>query len=167
LAAGAPRLDRRSDGPALFLNQRDQRLSARGAHDAITGIAAGAGLHGHVTNHVFRHPVATTRVRGGTDVIVAAELLVHARLETTRVYNRPNAEDRRQKSKTSPKGTPPLIAPTSSRWCPVSARTARAPISVSATEDTVCAGTDSDRRELRPTKSVPGRTNIKGAGNAR
>src|SRR6202034_1473166 len=57
-----------SDGPALFLNQRDQRLSARGAHDAITGIAAGAGLHGHVTNHVFRHPVATTRVRGGTDV---------------------------------------------------------------------------------------------------
>ena len=33
-------------------------------------------------------------MRGGTDLVIAAELLGHARLETTRVYTRPTAEDR-------------------------------------------------------------------------
>jgi len=93
-------LDERPDwpaantGPALFLNQRSQRLSARGAHDVITGIAAPAGLEDNVTVHVLRHSFATTLVRGGTDLVIAAELLGHARLETTRAYTRPSAEDR-------------------------------------------------------------------------
>jgi site-specific recombinase XerD len=82
------------DSPALFLNQRGGRLSARGAHHVITGIAARAGLEDNVTAHVLRHSFATTLVRGGTDLIIAAELLGHARLETTRVYTRPSAEDR-------------------------------------------------------------------------
>jgi site-specific recombinase XerD len=85
---------RASDGPALFLNQRGNRLSARGAHDVITRIAERAGLDDHVTAHVLRHSFATTLVRGGTDLVIAAELLGHARLETTRVYTRPTAEDR-------------------------------------------------------------------------
>jgi site-specific recombinase XerD len=33
-------------------------------------------------------------VRGGTDLVIVAELLGHARLETTRIYTRPTAEDR-------------------------------------------------------------------------
>jgi site-specific recombinase XerD len=49
-----------------------------------------------VTAHVLRHSFATTLVRGGTDLVIAAELLGHARLETTRVYTRPSAEDRRK-----------------------------------------------------------------------
>lgn len=82
--------------PALFLNRRGGRLSGRGAHDAITGIAARAGLDDRVTTHVLRHSFATTLVRGGTDLVIAAELLGHARLETTRAYTRPSAEDRRK-----------------------------------------------------------------------
>jgi integrase/recombinase XerD len=35
-------------------------------------------------------------VRGNTDLIVASELLGHARLETIRAYSRPTAEDRRK-----------------------------------------------------------------------
>jgi integrase/recombinase XerC len=81
---------------ALFVNRRGSRLSARGAHDVITGIAEKAGLDDHVTAHVLRHSFATTLVRGGTDLVIAAELLGHARLETTRVYTRPSAEDRRR-----------------------------------------------------------------------
>ena len=33
-------------------------------------------------------------VRGGIDLVIVAELLGHARLETTRGYTRPGAEDR-------------------------------------------------------------------------
>ena len=44
--------------------------------------------------HVLRHTFATTLVRGGTDLVIVAELLGHARLETTRAYTRPSAEDR-------------------------------------------------------------------------
>ena len=84
------------ESPALFVNRRGSRLSARGAHDVITGIAAKAGLEDRVTAHVLRHSFATTLVRGGTDLVIAAELLGHARLETTRVYTRPSAEDRRR-----------------------------------------------------------------------
>lgn len=80
--------------PALFLNQRGQRVSVRGAHDIVTAIAAGAGLEDDTTVHVLRHTFATTLVRGGTDLVIVAELLGHARLETTRAYTRPTVEDR-------------------------------------------------------------------------
>jgi integrase/recombinase XerC len=83
-----------ADSPALFLNQRGQRLSVRGAHDIITGIAAAAALEDDITAHVLRHTFATTLVRGGTDLVTVAELLGHARLETTRGYTRPTHEDR-------------------------------------------------------------------------
>jgi site-specific recombinase XerD len=81
-----------TDTPALFLNQRGQRLSVRGAHDIVT--AAAAGLDDHATVHVLRHTFATTLLRGGTDLVIVAELLGHARLETTRAYTLPSAEDR-------------------------------------------------------------------------
>ena len=62
------------DSPALFLNRRGQRLSVRGSHDIITGIAATAGLDADTTVHVLRHTFATTLVRGGTDLVIVAEL---------------------------------------------------------------------------------------------
>ena len=42
--------------PALFLNQRGQRLSAKGAHDVITGLADAAGLDDDATTHVYADP---------------------------------------------------------------------------------------------------------------
>ncbi len=80
--------------PALFLNQRGRRLGVKAAHNIITGIAANAGLDDEITTHVLRHTFATTLVRGGTDLVIVAELLGHARLETTRGYTQPTAEDR-------------------------------------------------------------------------
>jgi integrase/recombinase XerC len=99
-AALAGWLDERADWPgandnlAWFLNQRGQRLSVRGAHDIVTAIAAAAGLDDDTTVHVLRHTFATTLLRGGTDLVIVPELLGHARLETTRGYTRPGAEER-------------------------------------------------------------------------
>ena len=56
--------------------------------------ASSARLDDDATVHVLRHTFATTLVRGGTDLVIVAELLGHARLETTRAYTRPSAEDR-------------------------------------------------------------------------
>jgi integrase/recombinase XerC len=93
------RLDERpdwpgADGAALFLNQRGRRLSVKGAHDIITAIADNASLDDDTTTHVLRHTFATRLVRGGTDLVIVADLLGHARLETTRVYTGPTDEDR-------------------------------------------------------------------------
>lgn len=83
------------ESPALFLNQRGgRRLSVKAAHDIITGIPTGAALDDQITAHVLRHTFATQLVRGGVDLVIVAELLGHARLETTRGYTRPTTEDR-------------------------------------------------------------------------
>lgn len=76
-----------ADGPALFVNRRGQRLSARSAHDIITATAQAAGLPDGTTAHVLRHTFATRLVRGGTDLLLVAKLLGHTRLESTRVYS--------------------------------------------------------------------------------
>jgi len=83
-----------ADTPALYLNQRAGRLSVKGAHNIITSIAAEANLDEHITAHTLRHTFATRLVRGRVDLITVAELLGHARLETTRAYSRPTHEDR-------------------------------------------------------------------------
>ena len=81
--------------PALLLNRRGQRLSVRGASDIIRAIAADANLdEEHITAHVGRHTVATTLIRGGTDLVAVADMLGHARLDTVRLYTHPCAADR-------------------------------------------------------------------------
>ena len=83
-----------ADTPALFLNQRGGRLSVKGTHDIITTIATAAGLQDdEITAHVLRHTFATRLVRGRTDLVIVAELLGHARLDTTRAYSRPTQQD--------------------------------------------------------------------------
>jgi site-specific recombinase XerD len=79
--------------PALFLNRRGGRLSARGASAVFAAILDAAGLDDG-SAHVLRHTFATTLVRGGADLVVVAEMLGHARLDQTRRYTLPTAADR-------------------------------------------------------------------------
>jgi len=80
--------------PALILNRRGGRLSPRGAHDVLLAIADQAGIGDDFTGHVLRHTFGTTLVRGGYDLVLVAELMGHARVETTRSYSLPTADDR-------------------------------------------------------------------------
>jgi integrase/recombinase XerC len=80
--------------PALFLNHRGGRLSVRGARDVIARISDAAGLEADITAQVLRHTFAATLVGGGADLVLVADLLGHARLDTTRSYAAPTAQDR-------------------------------------------------------------------------
>ena len=73
--------------PALLLNRRGGRLSARGAHDVLLAIAAEARLDPGFSGHVLRHTFGTRLVRDGHNLVLVAELMGHARTETTRGYS--------------------------------------------------------------------------------
>lgn len=75
---------------ALFVSRNGVRMAERTIRWTIGQIGAGAGVHLHP--HLFRHTFATLILRGGTDIVTAAELLGHSRLDTVRIYTRPTAE---------------------------------------------------------------------------
>ena len=76
--------------PALFLNTKGGRLSARAAGGIIAAIAEQAALDDDPTAHILRHTFATSLVRGKTNLVVVAELMGHSRLDTTRQSCPPN-----------------------------------------------------------------------------
>jgi integrase/recombinase XerC len=78
--------------PALFLNRQGQRLSTRAIDLALRRLAQEAGLK--LSAHALRHTCLTTLVRQGTDLMLVAEIAGHKRLETTRRYCLPTAQDR-------------------------------------------------------------------------
>lgn len=82
--------------PALLLNHHGDRLGARGARDILAAIADEAGVNNEFSSHVLRHTFGTTLVRDGHDLVLVAELMGHARVETTRAYSLPTAEDRQR-----------------------------------------------------------------------
>ena len=84
---GRPALAVRGRGtPALFLNQRGNRLSRQSAWAILRRAAERAGLTEPVSPHTLRHSFATHLLDGGADVRVVQELLGHASVTTTQIY---------------------------------------------------------------------------------
>jgi integrase/recombinase XerD len=82
-----PSVAQRGKGtPALFLNQRGERLSRQGAWAVIHATAQRAGLGDRVSPHTLRHSFATHLLDGGADIRVVQELLGHASVTTTQIY---------------------------------------------------------------------------------
>lgn len=79
-------------GVALFPGPGERPLSVRAMHRAVAGAGRAAGLE--LAPHVLRHTYLSRLVRRGVDLFTVAELAGHRRLETTRRYARPSAEDR-------------------------------------------------------------------------
>ncbi|MDQ2758424.1 MAG: site-specific tyrosine recombinase XerD [Actinomycetota bacterium] len=87
LVRSRPDLAQRGRGtPALFLNQRGNRLSRQSAWAVMQTAAERAGLTGHLSPHTLRHSFATHLLDGGADVRVVQELLGHASVTTTQIY---------------------------------------------------------------------------------
>ncbi len=72
--------------PAVFVNQRGNRLSRQSAWAILRAAADRAQLSGHLSPHTLRHSFATHLLEGGADVRVVQELLGHASVTTTQIY---------------------------------------------------------------------------------
>ena len=70
----------------LFINNRGERLTSRGAFYILDKIVEGAGILKKVSPHTLRHTFATHLVDQGADIRVVQELLGHSSLSTTQVY---------------------------------------------------------------------------------
>ncbi|MEQ7008338.1 tyrosine-type recombinase/integrase [Actinopolymorpha sp. B17G11] len=76
---------------ALFLAREGQRLAPRSVHHAVQQIGRAAGVPA-LAPHVLRHTFGTLLTRAGVDVVLIAELMGHADINTTRIYSRPTRE---------------------------------------------------------------------------
>jgi len=93
--------ERKADTDALFVSRGGERLSVRSAGAIVAKIGRLAGID-DLTPHVLRYTFATNLTRGGTDLVIVAELCGHRRLDTTRRYALPSDADRLRAVETLP-----------------------------------------------------------------
>jgi len=72
--------------PALFLNQRGERLTRQGFWLILKGYADKAGLGSSVTPHTLRHSFAVHKLNSGVDLHSIQQMLGHAHILSTKVY---------------------------------------------------------------------------------
>ena len=71
---------------ALFLNRHGKRLTRQGFWQIIKDYASRAGLGSKVTPQVLRHSFARRKLQSGTDIRQLQQLLGHAYISSTRIY---------------------------------------------------------------------------------
>lgn len=78
--------------PAVFLNQKGGRLTARGVEYIIGRYVESTGSYKKITPHTFRHSFASMLVAKGLDIRIVQELLGHASISTTQKYTHVTSE---------------------------------------------------------------------------
>jgi site-specific recombinase XerD len=86
--------EKAADEPALFISNRNKRISKRRVQQIVEDAIEAAGLGGKgITTHKLRHTAATLMYQyGGADMLTLKELLGHAHVATTEVYTHISGE---------------------------------------------------------------------------
>lgn len=80
-----------SDKNALFLSERNQRISRRTVQYTVEKYVKKLGLDPHkYTTHKLRHTAATLMHQAGVDIRILQEILGHKQLSTTEIYTHIN-----------------------------------------------------------------------------
>jgi len=82
-----PKLSGAQSGDLLFLNNRGGSLSRMGIWKILNKYVKATGIGKRVSPHTLRHSFATHLLAGGADLIEVQELLGHADITTTEIYN--------------------------------------------------------------------------------
>ena len=91
------------DKYALFLSERNQRISRRTVQYTVEKYVKKLGLDPHkYTTHKLRHTAATLMHQSGVDIRVLQEILGHKQLSTTEIYTHINNDQMRDAVKTNP-----------------------------------------------------------------
>jgi integrase/recombinase XerC len=85
-ARGSMAPERKRSQPAVFVNQRGGRLTARSVGRLLEKYLAQAGLDPRTSPHTLRHSFATHLLDRGADIRSVQELLGHRNLATTQIY---------------------------------------------------------------------------------
>lgn len=92
-----------SDKYALFLSERNQRISRRTVQYTVEKYVKRLGLDPHkYTTHKLRHTAATLMHQSGVDIRVLQEILGHKQLSTTEIYTHINNDQMRSAVKSNP-----------------------------------------------------------------
>ncbi len=86
--------EKAKDEPALFISNRNRRISKRRVQQIVEDSLRSAGLDGKgITTHKLRHTAATLMYQyGGADMLTLKEILGHANVSTTEIYTHINNE---------------------------------------------------------------------------
>ncbi len=98
LAGARPILVGKNDETALFVNHRGHRLTRQGFWLILKAYAEQAGIAG-ITPHTLRHSFAAHMLGDGENLRRVQELLGHASISTTQIYNQVNANNKRLDSR--------------------------------------------------------------------
>jgi integrase/recombinase XerD len=91
LSTARPKLVRKLNEQALFLNRRGGRLSRKGMWKRFHELTQSVGIDAKV--HTLRHSFATHLLEGGADLRSVQELLGHADIGTTQIYTHIDTAD--------------------------------------------------------------------------
>ncbi|MBQ2614184.1 MAG: tyrosine recombinase XerC [Clostridia bacterium] len=91
------------DKNALFLSERNQRISRRTVQYTVEKYVKKIGLDNHkYTTHKLRHTAATLMHQAGVDIRVLQEILGHKQLSTTEIYTHINNDQMRSAVQNNP-----------------------------------------------------------------
>ena len=82
--------------PALFLNNKGERLTTRGLEYILDAIEEKTGTFVGLHPHILRHSFATHLLENGADLRVIQELLGHSSLNATQVYTHVTEKEMQQ-----------------------------------------------------------------------